>query len=331
MCYSGSVMSRRRVFEVSLYLSCQVQSPTQELLILFFQCIFLCYCCLDVPLKMINQMNHIHTLQEKKRWGVFFPSVGRNIILKVCSLKVFGCLAKILSRMQRNSVLSCSINVNVGGRQLLGSRYTVLDNGYIVKERIQAYYAEVFFFTFLYPFLQAFQFVVVWLEVKIAQCSRYWMSKNAQSDVAALSLLTLIKTTPSLHDLARKLGKFLYFIGKKRINPYVLEEPCLLCISVFLDKNFLFYVSFTLTFSAPSPSALPASLTGSSGGHYWWACLPMSFKGKSLQQFVLLRLFQVCVLFSSSLVIGQRQRKLGQWWGSLSISMLLSCLSVPSH
>lgn len=87
-------------------------------------------CCLDVPLKMINCMHRIHALQEKKRCGIPAPplpptpapSFGRNILLKVCSLKVFGCLAKSLSRMQRNSFLSCSINVKIGGRQLLRGR-----------------------------------------------------------------------------------------------------------------------------------------------------------------------------------------------------------------
>lgn len=127
---TGLVMSGS-VFEVSLCLSRQVQSPTQEFLILFFQCIFLCYCCLDIPLKMIDYMHYIHALQEKKRCGIPrpsstapppAPSFGRNVLLKVCSLKVFGCLAKSLSRMQRDSFLSCSINVKIGARHLLGGR-----------------------------------------------------------------------------------------------------------------------------------------------------------------------------------------------------------------
>lgn len=82
---------------------------------------------------MINYMYHSHTLKEKKSF--FPPSVGRNIIFKVSFLNVYGCLAKRLSRMQRNPIISCSINVNMG-RWEAGSRYTVLINGYIVKERI---------------------------------------------------------------------------------------------------------------------------------------------------------------------------------------------------
>lgn len=47
-----------------------------------------------------------------------------------------------MSRRQRNAVLSCSINVNVGGSQSLGSRCTVLENGYAVKEGLQTFCAK---------------------------------------------------------------------------------------------------------------------------------------------------------------------------------------------
>lgn len=62
---------------------------------------------------MINYMYHSHTVEEKKR--VFFsPSFGRNVIFKVCCLKAYECLAKSFSRVQRNPVLSYSVNVNMG-------------------------------------------------------------------------------------------------------------------------------------------------------------------------------------------------------------------------
>jgi len=98
-----------------------------------FSCVTAAWAC---PLKWLL-MWPISTLCRRRKGGGFSsPSVDRNTVLKVCSLKVFGCLAKSLWRMQRNSVLSYSINVIIGGSQLLGSRYTVLESGCIIKENI---------------------------------------------------------------------------------------------------------------------------------------------------------------------------------------------------